>query len=126
MCLFTSQKEPLISDEDIKCYKIVKVTKDGLFSPYRNFTITPNIPMEDTSEEHMCELFGLMEITSGFFHSITTKEAVLKLEAELKRQTLKFKKKPEFKICEAIIPKGTPYYVGQRSDICSKTLVIMM
>jgi hypothetical protein len=76
----------------------------------------------DSAEEHIGELFGVTEITSGFFHTLTTKEEVLK---EIKTLQRKLPKGSKLKVFKAIIPKGCEYYVGQRSDMCSKALMII-
>ena len=64
----------------------------------------------------------MTEITSGFFHTFTTKERVLK---EVKILQRKLPKGTKLKVFKAVIPKGSAYYVEQRSDMCSKTLIIV-
>lgn len=122
MCLFSEQKTPLVADKDIACYKIL-IPVDGKFiTPYRDFIFSTNVVVKDEAEEHIGEIFGMIEITSGFFHSFIRKDRVLE---EIKTLQRKLPKGTKLKVFKAIIPKGSAYYVGQRSDICSKALMII-
>jgi flagellar biosynthesis regulator FlbT len=122
MCLFSSQKMPLIADKNILCYKILVLDKNQLRTPYRDFIFQTNVLIVDSAEEHVGELFGMSEVTSGFFHTLATKEEVLKEVGTLQR---KLPKGSKLKVFKAVIPKGYEYYVGQRSDMCSKALIII-
>lgn len=122
MCLFSKQKTPLISDKDLECYKILIPIGDKLITPYRDFIFSTNTIVQDTAIEHIGELFGMVEITSGFFHTFITKDRVLE---EIKKLQRILPKGTKLKVFKAIIPKGSAYYVGQRSDMCSKALMII-
>ena len=122
MCLYSNQTKPLVTNKDIVCYKILIPIGDKLITPYRDFVFSTNVIIKDEAEEHIGEIFGISEISSGFFHSFTTKEGVLE---EIKTLQRKLPKGTKLKVFKAIIPKGSAYYVGQRSDICSKSLIIV-
>lgn len=122
MCLFSNQKVPLIADKDIICYKILIPIGDKFITPYRDFIFSTNTIIEDRAEEHISEIFGVTEVTSGFFHTLSTKERVIE---EVKTLQRKLPKGTRLKVFKAIIPKGTTYYVGQRSDMCSKSLIVI-
>lgn len=111
-----------MADKDIVCYKIL-IPVDGKFiTPYRDFIFSTNVVVKDEAEEHIGEIFGMTEVSSGFFHTFTTKERVLE---EIKTLQGKLPKGTKLKVFKAIIPKGSAYYVGQRSDMCSKALIIV-
>ena len=122
MCLFSNQKAPLVADKDIVCYKILIPVDGKRITPYRDFIFSTNVVVQDQAEEHIGEIFGVTEITSGFFHTFTTKERVLE---EIKTLQHKLPKGTKLKVFKAVIPKGSAYYVGQRSDMCSKALIIV-
>ena len=122
MCLYSNQTASLVADKDIVCFKILIPIDDKFITPYRDFIFNTNVIIEDKAEEHICEIFGMTEVSSGFFHSFTTKERVLE---EIKTLQRKLPKGTKLKVFKAIIPKGSAYYVGQRSDICSKSLIIV-
>lgn len=122
MCLFSSQKTPLIANEDILCYKILIPVDGNFVTPYRDFIFNINKIIQDKEEECIREIFGMTEVTSGFFHSFITKERVLE---EIKILQRKLPTGTKLKVFKAIIPKGYSYYVGQRSDMCSKALIIL-
>lgn len=122
MCLFSNQKAPLVADKDIVCYKILIPVDSKLITSYRDFIFSTNVVVQDQAEEHIGEIFGVTEITSGFFHTFTTKERVLE---EIKTLQHKLPKGTKLKVFKAVIPKGSAYYVGQRSDMCSKALIIV-
>ena len=86
MCLYSKQKVPLIADKDIECYKILIPVDGKLITPYRDFVFSTNSIVEDEAEEHIDELFGTTEISSGFFHSFRTKERVLEEIKTLQRK----------------------------------------
>ena len=122
MCLYSKQKTPLIADVDIICYKIL-IPIDGKFvTPYRDFCFDINVLVQDEAEEHISEIFGMTEISSGFFHTFNSKEGIIE---EIKTLQRKLPKGTKLKVFKAVIPKGSTYYVGQRSDMCSKALIIM-
>jgi hypothetical protein len=129
MCLYSQQRSPLIAKQEISVYKILVVfQKDKIaISPYRNFMYGFNVVITDTAEECVKPApYDYFEITSGFLHSYLTKEAVLE---EVKTLSSKLKKSSlqgyQLKVYKAIIPVGTSYYLGQRCDICSKSLMIL-
>lgn len=122
MCLYSSQTAPLVADKDIVCFKILIPVDSKFITPYRDFIFSTNVIVKDEAEEHVGEIFGMTEVSSGFFHTFTTKERVLE---EVKTLQGKLPKGTKLKVFKAIIPKGSAYYVGQRSDMCSKALIIV-
>lgn len=127
MCLYTNEKEPRVAQEDINVYKVLLILKDGsLKSPYHqsfgnwNF----NELYINSQSEDISQIFELMEIGPGFFHSYLTEEACNEMVGKIRRQIDRYKSSQKVKIFRAIIPKGTSFYVGQRSDICSKAIII--
>lgn len=122
MCLYSEQKVPMVARENIVCYKILIPVNGKLVTPYRDFIFNTNVVTKDEAEEHIGEIFGKTEVSSGYFHSFTTKERVLE---EIKVIQRKAPKGTTIKVFKVIIPEGTLYYVGQRDDICSKALIIV-
>ena len=121
MCLYSKQKVPLIADKDIECYKNLIPVDGKLIAPTGISFLVQNSIVEDEAEEHIDEIFGTTEISSGFFHSFRTKERVIE---EIKTLQRKLPKGTKLKVFKAIVPKGSAYYIGQRFDICSKALII--
>lgn len=122
MCLATTQIKPYIADSDISCYKIlVPVSSSNYITPYRDFSFPLNTIITDSAEEHIVEVFGMTMIESGYFHTFNSKERVLEEIEILRRKSPKMK----LKVFKAIIPKGSNYYVGLRSDLCSSSLMII-
>ena len=121
MCLCTKEKDPKIAEGDILTYKIIASKKNVYYTPYRDYIIQFNIRLEDIIEEDIKYLFNVYMIESGYFHSYTDLESAKKEFLKLKK---KMPKNIELKIYDSIIPKGTPYYIGMRSDICSKSIII--
>lgn len=122
MYLYSSQTDPLVADKDIVCFKILVSINGKFITPYRDFIFSTNVIVKDEAEEHVGEIFEMTEVSSGFFHSFITKERVLE---EIKTPQRKLPKGTKLKVFKAIIPRGSAYYVGQRSDMCSKALIIV-
>lgn len=122
MCLFTKDSEPLISTENITCYKVLEVRGDGLVSPYQKYPFIIGKELTDTVSPNPQDVFEYWMIEEGYFHSFTHPSHAEAILPVLKRRN----KKAEYKIFEAVIPKGTQYHNGQQNvDICSKTLKII-
>jgi hypothetical protein len=122
MCLYSLQKSPLKAERDIECYKILIVLEDKYITPYRDFIFELNKPIVEDNEKVSTEIFGLTEIGQGFFHAFTSKDRVIE-EIEILRR--KCPKGTKLKVFNAIIPKDSEYYVGQRSDICGTSLMVL-
>lgn len=124
MCLYSESKDPKVAAEDIPVFKVlVKVGKE-YSAPYQNFIYEPNKLYEDTSEEHIQELFGFYEVSQGYFHACLNEESASDLAKEYARCLRMRQVKYPIEIFNAIIPKGSSYYVGQRCDICSRSIII--
>ena len=131
MCLYTKQLEPKIAEEDIEVSKILKKQNGRWVTPYRNYPVKFNEVMEAESiytKEYLLNpynykiVYEYREITEGFFHSNNTDEVIKEFQIAHSREK---KKCPEVKVFKAIIPKGSEYYVGVRTDICSTKLIIL-
>lgn len=122
MCLVSENKVPLISTNDIKCYKILIPIGNKLFTPYRDFPFPISEVVVDKVDKEPTEFFGFIVIEGGYFHSCKSLNAAKKKVAELKR---KIPKGNVLKIYNAVIPINTKYYEGRSEDICSKALKII-
>ena len=111
MCLITNQREPYIAKTDIVVYKLVtKGTSDNKYiSLYEKYPYELNKVYEeiDNLQENSTNTFG-----KGWFHSFRTLIAALLVQNNTT-------------IVIGIIPKGTPYYLGMYSDICSKKIKLI-
>ena len=122
MCLF-SKHDIYTTDSDIMCYKVGKVSRNGIISPYELFFFEFDKLYTDQKPEKVMErVDGLKIIEAGFFHAFTDKRAALK-EAEDLNIGYSYSKK--YKVFQAIIPKGTKYYKGSHHDICAKSIKIL-
>lgn len=118
MCLFSNNRLPRLTTEDIKVYKVVKVTKDGFISPYRLYKLSENnteklFPLVSNSE-------GI--VNGGYIHSFTDQDKAIDTKDRLMRRYEIYGE--VYTTIECIIPKHTIYFNGNRSDICSKRLII--
>lgn len=110
MCLYVEKRNYGITNKDIPCIKVVYKGKDGLYYPY----FSQHSPIEfDTllindkpikvvqTESHFP--YKLM-VDSGVFHTYhpDTLQLILPIIAE----------EPNTFIINAVIPKGTPYFIG--------------
>lgn len=113
MCLITNQSKPYIAKTDMVVYKVVTKNPNGRYiSPYEKYPYELNKVYEeedDTIENHTCT------IDKGWFHGFHSYIAALLVQPHIKDAT----------IVVGIIPKGTPYYLGMYSDICSKKIKLI-
>lgn len=119
MCLTSETEIPIVSTEDIKCYKVLVHKNGELISPYREYKYTPNETIKDTLSESVIRVFGVVMIESGYFHSYSNINEAKDLVSYLLR-----KWRIKALIYNAIIPKGTKYFKGQSNDLCSKSIRI--
>lgn len=120
MCLSSEILYPLIADKEISCYKVLVPVGGNLYTPYRDFCFPLGEVIVDKEEENSRIMWGIKMIESGYFHAYLNLEAAKDLVKCLYR-----KYKMKSKIYNAIIPKDSPYYIGQYEDICSKSLKII-
>lgn len=122
MCLVSETKTPSTSTYDITCYKILIPVGGKLFTPYRDFLFPVGEVVVDPVDKEPFEVFGVLMIEGGYFHSYKNINAAKKKAEELKRKVPKGK---TLKIYKAQIPTGVPFFEGQFEDICSKSLKII-
>jgi hypothetical protein len=122
MCLF-SEQGIYTADSDIMCYKVGKVALNGIKSPSEWFFFEFDKLYTDQEPEMITECEeGHKMIGAGFFHAFVDERVALK-EAEGVNRWYGYSK--EYKVFQAIIPKGTKYYKGLHHDICAKSIKIL-
>jgi hypothetical protein len=119
----------MIAREDIICAKLLLVDKSNdLFSPFMEFKFTPNLVYNNDSKEDIKPVVeDYYEVGSGFFHAYLLKEAADETAEKIIRKykvSLILKGFKAVTVRKAIIPAGTPYYIGQDGDICAKSIKI--
>lgn len=120
MCLITRQNEPLIAEEDIIVFKNLKNSGNNDYvSPYQGFHFEINKIYTDTKESHIQQLTinsdPAYSITQGWFHSYSTLDGATK-NCIFHGDVI---------LVKAMIPKGTPYYLGICGDVCSKRIKLI-
>ena len=122
MCLLSKQ-DIYTADSDIMCYKVGKVSRNGIISPCELFFFEFDKLYTDQKPEMITECEeGHKMIEAGFFHAYADARVALKEAEELNRWYGYDKK---YKVFQAIIPKGTKYYKGSHHDICAKSIKIL-
>ena len=122
MCLLSKQ-DIYTADSDIMCYKVGEVSLNGITSPYKYFFFEFNKLYTDQEPEKVMEYgAGHKIIEAGFFHAFADKRDALKEAEDLNRG---YGYSKEYKVFQAIIPKGTKYYKGSLYDICAKSIKIL-
>jgi hypothetical protein len=128
MCLFTTQQEPLIAEEDIEVYKILR---DDLSSPSQEFKYEQNKLYSTEDEEKFIDYIDIdisdelsnkkvtyLKISKGFFHSYMLKKYSVNMMVYFS-----YFDNTNRRLFKAIIPKGAKYYIGD-VDICSNKIII--
>ena len=122
MCLLSKQ-DIYTADSDIMCYKVGKVSRNGIISPCELFFFEFDKLYTDQKPEMITECEeGHKMIEAGFFHAFAYARVALK-EAEGLNRWYGYGKK--YKVFQAIITKGTKYYKGSHHDICAKSIKIL-
>ena len=114
---------PIIAEEDIEVFKILKASDDGksVKTPYTDSIIDFNeqgvctMPMINEGDFYKCKIFGIKSI--GAYHSWTT-------EYDAKRDYVFLLIYNNPNIYKAVIPRGSLVYYGLTGDICSNQLII--
>nr|DAI16461.1 MAG TPA: hypothetical protein [Bacteriophage sp.] len=120
MCLL-SEQGIYTADSDIMCYKVGKVSLNGIISPYESFFFEFDKLYTDQKPETIMErIDGLKMIVAGFFHAFADERAAL-----IKAEELRHSYNKKYKVFQALIPKGTKYYKGLHHDICAKSIKIL-
>lgn len=115
--------EPIIVEEDIEVFKILKVSDDGksFKTPYTDSIIDFNeqgvctMPMIDEDDFYKCKIFRIKGV--GAYHSWAT-------ENDAKRDYVFLLIYNNPNIYKAVIPRGSLVYYGSTGDICSNQLII--
>lgn len=122
MCLLSKQ-DIYTADSDIMCYKVGKVSGNGIISPCELFFFEFDKLYTDQKPEMITECEeGHKMIEAGFFHAFADARVALK-EVEGLNRWHRYGKK--YKVFQAIIPKGTKYYKGLHHDVCAKSIKIL-
>lgn len=110
MCLsikLFSRKQ--IADEDIEVFKVLRRFEyDPWTTPYRKVPVRFNAPMESKLGR------GIISVNSGI-HSYTTLSGARKAKAHMGDSDMlwAWSEPAQFRIFEAVIPKGAEYYLGE-------------
>lgn len=123
MCLF-SEQGIYTADSDIMCYKVGKVPLNGIngiISAFELFFFEFDKLYTDQEPEMITECEECLKmIGAGFFHAFVDERYAL-----IKAEELRHSYNKEYKVFQAIIPKGTKYYKGLHHDICAKSIKIL-
>ena len=111
--------KPKKAKKDIKVFKVLELNGLFLHSPYYNkercwainWLYKSNIQGDVSFQENLFR--SMIEVSQGF-HAYTSLN-----DAYLKKLLNK-----DYVVCEAIIPKGSRYYLGTHGDIVSNQLKI--
>lgn len=130
MSLLADFKEPLIAEEDIPCYKVLKhLNDDSYVSPFIRLKYTINnfnYPLVKYNEVCVNVTSGespLFMIERGFLHCYTT--------LDIRRDSISFcqiRKLPyitSLYFFECYVPKGAKYFIStDKTEICSDELFV--
>lgn len=129
MCLIAKNKNPLIAEDDIVCYKLlVQTTYRGEYrTPYKIMYLDNKIIQGEKnlvakgSEgiEPLCTP-DRYKITGGFIHCYTDHEVATNCADIIDIKCFIY-----VTVFECIIPKGTAYYKGNNWDICAKEIKLV-
>lgn len=118
MCLVTPIKTPYVAEADIYCYKVLRETKNGLMSPFRDFPIElgkiyETSPVEGQVEDN--------ELGKGFIHAFTGPKYMY-----LKRAFFSMSAADKLAMYLAIIPKGAQFFVDNScGEICATAIKVI-
>jgi hypothetical protein len=117
MCLYVKdQKEPLIADKDIKCWKVVywSVFYDSYITCYREALVLFNTLIKDYNFQEKKTPYHIIDIG---LHTIKTR----------KEARLLAKRYDKHIVIKATIPKGSRYWKGSFEGIydsyCSDAII---
>lgn len=122
MCLVSKQKQPCIAEKDIEIYKIVIKSCNRYFSFFEGFSYELNKEYEENGDPNQRYFNYDMKrsvLDQGWFHSyVDCTIAIQDIVTFLSYR-------PNLSLLHGIIPKGTPYYIGLRGDVCSKKIKLI-
>lgn len=112
-------KEKIAPKEGVVVYKVMskvmsRVSSNILRSPFRNKLMKPNVMNEHVDIKVRSYDSSFYYIEEGY-HSFASKELAMSCSIFV----------PNGKVCEAIIPKGTIYYVNINREIVSENLILI-
>jgi hypothetical protein len=132
MCLITSQREPLIAQEDMRVYKLLEPDYKALYRPffYELNTLNKTEIKEDSDwcafdsidRDYLDENYPGWDVEKQYnlkclgegFHSLTTTEG-------RDPKTYSFNN-PKYYVCS--IPKGSEYYLNSTGLCISNQIII--
>ena len=110
MCLQTDSNIPKIANEDITCYKVLRITKEGQLTSYYHPTMKWEIGKEYEEPDSVdCKY---LEVNGGVFHSY---KKLLDAQWE-NMMSVVYNYDDRVGVFMCIIPKGTRYYEGWTLD----------
>lgn len=124
MCLLAYSNIPLYCVKEITCYKIIRIQHEirtGLFQDtYEYPEVKEGTTITDSKEITIIKLGDTYVIRKGFYFSyIDIVKAYKMLIAVAFADGIS---EDCFELWECVIPILSPYFIGDRKDICSKSL----
>lgn len=108
-------KEKIAPKEGVIVYKVMsRVSSDILRSPFRNKLMKLNVMNEHVDIKVRSYDSSFYYIKEGY-HSFASEELAMSCSIFV----------PNSEVCEAIIPKGTIYYVNINREIVSENLILI-
>lgn len=124
MCLFTTDREPKIAQEDITVYKVMRVSKVGKYAygipPYQDlytYRAGLNIPSFKAETPAPKEYQYWYSVGKGYLHAYADI-----MPAAIKAKKLNSQGYYSMSVNEMRIPAGTPYYLGVGHEIAAAAL----
>ena len=124
MCLYTKQRCAKVSNEPIKCYKVLRIDVLGrALTPYQEEIVHPTVLCGNAlfkpthpSNIHFFDKPDTMDVFAvkeGFIHAYKDIDAAV-------REVYNWRSRIVIYECE--IPAGTEYFEGTNRDICAQAL----
>jgi hypothetical protein len=124
MCLYSTNKDPYIAEDDIMCYKILFTDRNELRSPYQYFKFERKIKYDNSDEPEILKTGDKeYKISAGYFHAYSDLDIAILYHSRMYHNMLYASLLPT--IFTALIPKGSKYYIGDNKDICSDSIIII-
>lgn len=133
MCLYIDlkkhkNKQPIVAEKDIICYKVLEKLPNGtLRTPYREFKVNNTVLTASNFqiEPHESLAYAYIyrqKIEEGIHSFQNVKTATS--EKKLLDTSLSLIDPTRIIIKEAIIPRGTKYWIGTDGDYCSEKIIL--
>lgn len=107
MCLITTQKEPMVAEKDITCYKaLIKLSydDDGYITPFQGYPVLNDI----VNHKGLMKPSKLSKIEKDSYYTYVGEGYIHTYANAVEAATFSHS---SCEIFECIIPKGTEYYV---------------